>query len=229
MTDRKISELPAATLPLAGTEPTVVVQGGETRRAPVNSIKGLPGGVASGAWMSPMGHGSNTAIESQPAGQIQATAFAVQVAMTVDRVSFRSAATVNGTNLVAFALYRADPLTLLPTGDPVWASGSLSNAVANTIIEVAVATPFALAPGVYWFMHNQNEAGGFVNAQDPATRRAIAAGLVPAPFASFLGFGEGGALRRTQTFGTWPTLAGAMTGWTTNINRSIAYFIMRNQ
>lgn len=38
MTDRKITELPAATLPLAGSEPTVVVQGGETRQVPSSAL-----------------------------------------------------------------------------------------------------------------------------------------------------------------------------------------------
>jgi hypothetical protein len=35
MTDRRISELDAATLPLAGTEQVALVQGGETRRVPI--------------------------------------------------------------------------------------------------------------------------------------------------------------------------------------------------
>lgn len=38
MTDRRITELTPATLPLAGTEPTVVVQGGETRQAPASEF-----------------------------------------------------------------------------------------------------------------------------------------------------------------------------------------------
>jgi hypothetical protein len=42
MPDAKISELPAATLPLAGTEPTIVVQGGETRQAPASAITRAP-------------------------------------------------------------------------------------------------------------------------------------------------------------------------------------------
>jgi hypothetical protein len=58
MTDRKITELPAATLPLAGTEPAVVVQGGETRQAPASAL-GLPAQVdvfaASGTWTKPAG------------------------------------------------------------------------------------------------------------------------------------------------------------------------------
>lgn len=38
MADTKISALPSATLPLAGTEPTVVVQGGVTSQAPASAL-----------------------------------------------------------------------------------------------------------------------------------------------------------------------------------------------
>lgn len=40
MPDAKISQLPAASLPLAGTEPTVVVQDGESRQAPASAFGG---------------------------------------------------------------------------------------------------------------------------------------------------------------------------------------------
>lgn len=45
MIDTKISALPEATLPLAGTEQLPVVQGGETRRVPASALGGGGGGL----------------------------------------------------------------------------------------------------------------------------------------------------------------------------------------
>jgi hypothetical protein len=42
MSDQKITQLPEATMPLVGTEPVALVQGGETRRAPASAFRPDP-------------------------------------------------------------------------------------------------------------------------------------------------------------------------------------------
>lgn len=232
MPDLKISELPAATLPLAGTELLPIVQGGQTKDVPASALRGnYPSANVAGWFVAPWGMGQNTNTGTLVPNAVYGSLFEIVVPTTVDQITVRSGTANTTGDQAAFAIYAVSGSRPLPTGDPIWSSGAISMAAASTVFNVAVSPSLTLLPGLYFFAHNQNISRAFFSRRSDQAAQALISRINGGGNVNQLFFGaNGGALRRDSvTFGTWPTLTGAASDWTSNAEayQNIAQFVLR--
>jgi hypothetical protein len=103
-------------------------------------------------------------------------------------------------------IYACDRTSLMPTGAPIYNTGNLSTAVAQSVGGTGLSLYFQR--GWYW-------AGGMASAA--AAFRVIVASGGPASLNYFCGSNSFNStdqrhLVKTGTFGTWPTLTGSYSG-----------------
>lgn len=148
MTDRKISELPAAILPLAGDEVVPLVQGGETRNAAMRRLqyRDRPANYISGAWYSHLGPLGTTTPGNAPTGTFMLRPFYVAEKFVATEAAMEFAAIP--VSRVVGALYAHDPVTGLPTGVPLIDSGLVQPVLARWVW--TLGSPLTLQEGIYW-------------------------------------------------------------------------------
>lgn len=159
MTDRKISELPAATLPLAGTEPTVVVQDGETRRVAARNSMPRLNPAQSVSYLHPFGPFTGAA-SSVPSDQAHGMPFLLRNPVVLNEIAIRTGTATAGAQARA-AIYAQANNAGLPTGAPILATSPAATAVSNTTV-VFGGLNFTLMPGVYWIFLTSSLANNYV-------------------------------------------------------------------
>lgn len=122
MTDRKISELPAASLPLVGTEQVPIAQGGETRRVNAAVLGGVSTGRVSGSYFSttPMGGAG----ETPTANRMRLFPYTPERAITIQRFQIRTHNTPGASNF-ALAIYDCGE-SGLPIGAPLYGGAAFT-------------------------------------------------------------------------------------------------------
>lgn len=150
MTDRKISALPAATLPLVGSEQVPLVQEGETRRVPSNRLpqyRDRPLVYTPGNWYHFAGApGILTANGSLPTGTLVLQSLFIPEDFLADQIGVALSTAPVGN--VRFALYGVDATSRLPTGLPLLEAGPVT--AGGSQITVALGAPYQLRQGLHW-------------------------------------------------------------------------------
>jgi hypothetical protein len=166
MPDTKISGLPAATLPLAGSEQVPIVQDGETKRASVQRFqyRDRPAAYISGGWYSFNGPATNSTSANAPTGVFMLRPFFVSETFTADQFGVDFAATPDG-QIVA-ALYATDPTTKLPTGAPLLNTGLVTPTLSRWV--ASISGNITLEPGIYWVGVQAETTCNFRGSKVPA-------------------------------------------------------------
>lgn len=201
MTDRKISELPAATLPLAGTALVAVVRGGVTEQVAVEQLSGrfspIPSAFVAGTLMGTSG-------QVPTANRMLLVPYTSPRRMTVQRFNIRTHAT-SGSSDFALAIY-ASGANGLPTGAPIY-GGAPFTPTYNFVYVGYSGLSLTLEPRRYWLAFAATAAAGSYteSGSNPASFRDIQADIgyanqVNLATTSVIPFVNG------VTPGTWPSL-----------------------
>jgi hypothetical protein len=154
MADLRISELPAATLPLAGTEPVAVVQGGETRKVSAGDLASryspIPSVYISG---TVMGFNSQT----PEANRMLIVPFTPAQRMTVQNYNIRTHNT-SGASDFALAVYSSGA-NGLPTGAPFYAGAAFTPSY-NFVFVGYAGLSLILEPVRYWLAFVASASAG---------------------------------------------------------------------
>lgn len=211
MTDRKISELPAATLPLAGTEPTVVVQGGETRQAPAEQLgvrfTPIPLAFVSGTVMGANG-------QTPSANRMLLVPYRPRRRMVVQRFNIRTHNTTGASDF-ALGIY-ASGANGLPIGDPIYGGAAFTPTYSFIYVGYS-GLSLTLEPRRYWLAFVASAAAGQYTEAS-----SISDFITEMHFD--IGFNSQGSLaaitstgvlgRNAVTPGVWPTLTGQFSDFT---------------
>jgi hypothetical protein len=233
MPDRRISESPPATLPLVGTEPVVLVQGGETRRASHTELMGYPRAQMPDKYFCPVGRGGQRPV--QPANRIAFTLFYMASPASIDRVLVRGTEAGGASGqLLDLAIYECSDECLVPKGVPVWSSGAISNNVQNANINTVVNPVLQLRRGVYFFAYNTNVTTSAIMAPNSIEYTMIAHEFALAQADWSIGSAEPlECLTLPHTFGTWPTRTGTVAEASSYGSQSLSsaggHFMLRTQ
>jgi hypothetical protein len=200
MADAKISELPAATLPLAGTGQVPIVQDGETRRATLLQVRDSTDYKSGREYLfKPPGSHNTTTSNAPAANLLYLSPVFVEQAVSISEIR---ASHNNAGGNAKLAIYAASPLTLYPAGDPVFASASFPLTLSNTSF---AGLSLSLERGWHWAGH----------VGDGATHMQVLGGIAPGYLLSFIGV-EGspqtgvGYIQKNMTFADpFPTLTGS--------------------
>lgn len=136
--------------------------------------------------------------------QIRLNCFLVKRSITVSDL-FARVTTVSAGGNFQLAVYAADAATMLPTGNPVAATGNISTTTAGAISGDITGADVALAPGLYWVGVNADnnvavlQGNGAGPIDGALVGSATLANLVGLTLIRFV----------AQTFGTWPDLTSA--------------------
>lgn len=128
---------------------------------------------------------------------------------TIASLLFRITTLFNGGN-AKFAIYAADPLTLAPTGNPLYASANQSTS-ATGIFEIA-SVNLALSSGWYVVAVQIDNATAILQGFNSVSAFfAVAAGADTAAAAIQQSNQHLGWQKTGTTYGTFPTLTGSLT------------------
>lgn len=193
------------TLGVAGSDTNIDVsltpKGGGRVRVGANTVAKTPAIVASRWYSSPGVVGVATAIA---ANSIRFTPFFIDQTITIDQLA-AYVTTLESGKSVQLAVYANNTSTNRPTGNPLAATASLSTTSTGAV--TGSVTPVQLAPGMYWFARNSDNAGTAqsINASNTFSRGSALVGS--ATVANVVG-SAGGLLgfSFSQTFGTWPDM-----------------------
>ncbi|MGL4272497.1 MAG: hypothetical protein ACRCTO_09415 [Pseudomonas paracarnis] len=204
MADRKISELPAAALPLTGTELVAVVQGGETRQAPAEQLSTRFTPVPSVFVAATRMGGSG---QTPTANRMFVVPYTPRRRMTVQRFQIRTHFSSGDSNF-ALAIYASGP-NGLPTGSPIFAGTQFTPNYPFSFVGYA-GLSFVLEPRRYWLAFVASAtAGQYTETSDEHLIQEIQTNLgftfggtegLSSPAGSVHLFRDGVAV------GDWPTL-----------------------
>lgn len=212
MTDRKISELPAATLPLEGTEPTVVVQGGETRQAPAEQLSTrftpLPSVFVAGTTMGGAG-------QTPTANRMLVMPYTPRRRMTIQRFRIRTHNTAGASDF-ALAIYQSGP-NGLPLGSPVY-GGAVFTPTYPFVYVGYSGLSLVLEPRRYWLAFVASAAAGqYTEASNNGLPQPLAEMHMDIGFTVQDPLSSNNCVmgRNGVTPGIWPTLTGQLSDFST--------------
>lgn len=228
MTDRKISELPAATLPLVGDELTPIVQGGITERVPVSAFGAQLTRYRSGAYYGPLG--TRETIDSYPlvADRLDAHPFPILAPIRVSEIGHivtNSGAAAG--QQAKLAIYRSG-VNGYPSGAPIYESGVINTPATAPAIFAFSGLDFTLQPGAYWIVWQFNNSALRIRPFERGFGSFLSRGMLTGstnPSSTSFGLSRTGV-----AFGaTFPPFSDSAADWTTvdGPALSVHYFALR--
>jgi len=179
-------------------------------RGKLNSLFNLihPGYVA-GRWYSTSPNTQAAAGTALAVNLIKLYPFIIVEPITIDMMGVRVNTLHSGQHF-QLAVYAADPITRMPTGNAL-ISTAAGSTTAVALVDVApIDTTVVLPAGVYWGALNQDTATAVFQGIN-AGAKGVAGLIGSATHADINPSASGGltCLNVTQTYGTWPDLTSA--------------------
>lgn len=129
---------------------------------------------------------------------------------------------------VQLALYASDPTTLMPTGNALGSTASISVASSTVNVSAALGAAAQVEPGLYWLASNVDAtAGGTLVCSGISGAGSLMSSVIgSATEANINGAANNNRLFLTvsQTFGTWPDLTSASFTESTAATNALVHF-----